>query len=385
MNRWALFLFVCVFPVAAQEKGDDKLDIYKVKPEQIGGADARALVAEAFQAYNEKRYEDSARLYIRALRMTPGDSTSLYNLACCYGLLGHEEQATAFLKSAWNAGFRDLEHIRNDPDFDKVEESEGFKELLAKLAEDAGRRKRFAGKRLEVAVPVIADVRVVEPDKVEPRKRYPVLIGLHGLGDNGESFAGLFGKREIAQDFLFVVAPAPYALNVGGRVGYSWHLRGPEVETAVALHSHRYAMHYVLKVLEAVRRDYLVDERNVFLMGFSQGAGLAASVGMRQPGLFKGVIPIGGWFEPAEFTEAELEGAAKRGRFLICHSPEDQVVPFDTSRRAASFLAEHDIPFRLVRYQGGHTLPKDLMESIAAWMRNPTISAAKEATPPEGR
>jgi tetratricopeptide (TPR) repeat protein len=126
MHRWALSVLLFALPLAAQEK----VDILKVKPEQLRGVDARKLIAEAHQAYNEKRYADAAGIYIVALQARRGDSNALYNLACCYGLLGHREQAVAFLEESWNAGFKDLNHIRNDPDFDKVKEAEAFQALL---------------------------------------------------------------------------------------------------------------------------------------------------------------------------------------------------------------------------------------------------------------
>ncbi|MHC4933972.1 MAG: alpha/beta hydrolase, partial [Planctomycetota bacterium] len=195
---------------------------------------------------------------------------------------------------------------------------------------------------------------------------------------SGESFAGLFLKRGIEQDFLFVAAEAPYALAIGDRVGYGWYLRSPDVDRPTSLHSQRLAMQYVIKVLEAVRRDYLIDERNIFLMGFSQGAGMASSVGMRRPRAFRGVIPIGGWFSPGEYTAEEVERAAKHGRFLVCHSPEDQAVPFKFATEAEKFLKEKGIAHRLVRYQGGHTLPKDLLTKVVTWMKDPELSPAPE-------
>ena len=41
------------------------------------------------------------------------------------------------------------------------------------------------GDRVAVTTRVMADVRVLPPGKVEPMKRYPLVIGLHGFGSNG--------------------------------------------------------------------------------------------------------------------------------------------------------------------------------------------------------
>ena len=129
----------------------------------------------------------------------------------------------------------------------------------------------------------------------------------------------------------------------------------------------------MLDVLDAVKREYMVDERNVFLLGFSQGASLAFSAGLRHPDVFRGVIPVGGWMDPAEHPEARVRRAAKSGRFLICHSPADQVVPFEAGEKAVAFMGKEGIPHRLVTYDGGHTLPVDLMKRITSWIANPTL------------
>ncbi len=368
-----LVLPLLLLPLSAIRAGEDgagKIDILKVTPEEILGRDTRPLLAEAQKAYREKRYEDAARTFIEVLRRAPGDANSVYNLACCYGLLGAEGQAARFLLAAYRIGFRDLEHVRRDPDFDRVRRSEDFRKAMEVMARSEAERKRRAGTALLVTAPVLADVRVVEPAEMEPGKRYPLVIGLHGYGDHGENFAGLFTRRGLVQDFLFCVPQAPYAFSSGPRFGYSWTRGVPERRGSGTL-SLRLSEKYVLAALRAVKREYPVDERRVFLLGFSQGAGMAFSIGMRHPDLFRGVIPVGGWLDPGEFSRATVGRAAKEGLFLVCHSPEDRVVPVKAAEKAVEFLAEGHIPFRFLRYEGGHSLPVELLNRILVWMKSP--------------
>jgi len=60
-------------------------------------------------------------------------ATPLYNIACCDALLGQAESAVSFLEQAIQSGFRDVEHIKTDPDLDSLRELEGFKTLINKL------------------------------------------------------------------------------------------------------------------------------------------------------------------------------------------------------------------------------------------------------------
>jgi phospholipase/carboxylesterase len=368
----ALFLLLAAVPLPGQQaRSPEEPDLLEIAPDQLAAADVGELVAAAHKAHGQERYEDAARAFIQALRLKPGDPGNLYNLACCYGLLGAEVQAARFLEAAWEAGFQHLDHIRDDPDFEKVRDGEAFRTVLDRLAALDEKKARERGRLLTLEATSVASVRVLEPPEMEPRKRYPLVIGLHGYGDSAERFAPLFLRREIEQPFLYCAPEAHYPFHTGDRVGYSWVLRGPEVGTSPYIRSGELSARYVLEVLEAVKREYRVDERNIFVLGFSQGAGLAFELGMRNPGLFRGVIPIGGWLDPAAYTRAQAESAAEN-LFLVCHSPEDRVVKWERCEEALAFLDEKEIPHRLVRYPGGHTLPAELIREVAAWIQEPS-------------
>jgi phospholipase/carboxylesterase len=375
-------LSLAAAPAIAQPAGEE-IDVLGFRPGDLSIADREGVLRNARAAYLEEDYENAARDYIRALRMQPGDANSLYNLACCYGLLGHAEPAAAFLEAAWTAGFKDLGHLTRDPDFDEVREAEPFRKVVAALEKDAEKRQKLAGRRLPVTAEVVADVRVLEPEEMPPFRRLPVLIGLHGFGDNVENFAALFEKRGIERDFLYCAVQAPYAFLPGARVGYSWGIRDEGASRALSLRSHRLSIRLVLRVLEALRREYPIDERNVFLMGFSQGAGMAFCIGMKHPEKFRGVIPVGGWLDPGEYSATEVARARKLGNFLVCHSPEDRMVPFDSAEEAKIFLAESGISHRLLSYPGGHSLPEDLLEQIVRWMKAPEAASTMKKVSPE--
>jgi phospholipase/carboxylesterase len=359
-------------PAKEEEKAPAKperdVDIMRVLPEDLRGEDVSGLISEAQKAYNEKRYEDAAIAYIKALRRNPGDSTALYNLACCYGLLGAEIQATDFLRAAWVAGFRDLEHIKRDPDFDKVRESRPFQVLVDWLEEKTEEAREARGELLFVRSATLLPVHVVAPPDPSPFQRIPLVIGLHGLGDTAENFVTLFRRRNLDVPFLFVVPEAPYVFSAGNRPGYSWGLRNEDAKMADGLRAHELTKRYVLDVVRAVKQRYLVDETEVYLLGFSQGAGLTLSLGLEHPELFRGLIPIGGWLVKGEHSRGELKAAARLTRVLVCHSPEDRMVPFDSAENAVKILREAGVEYRLERYEGGHSLPKSILSEVIGWI-----------------
>jgi phospholipase/carboxylesterase len=376
MRRAALLfaaaLLLLLVPAAAG--AEDAPDLKKITPEDLVPGNPRALVLEAERAYQEKRYEDAARSYVEALRMRPRDGTSLYNLACCFALMGSAEQAGRFLEAAFAAGFEELDLARQDPDFAKARQAEAFRASMKRIEDAARDRALSEGAVGRVTAEYVAEYRVVAPDPAPARgERAPLVVALHGLGDSAPAFAGLFARHGVRQPFFFVAIEAPYATSTGGAgVGYSWQLRGgPGGDESAAL-----SIRLVLSVIAAVKREHAIDERKVFLMGFSQGAGMAFRIGLQHPDLFAGVIPVGGWLEAGEHTESRMRAAAVAGtKFLVCHGKADQVIPFERATQAAAELEKHGIAHELYAYDGAHTLPAALVQRVAAWVKDPAVPA----------
>jgi phospholipase/carboxylesterase len=141
----------------------------------------------------------------------------------------------------------------------------------------------------------------------------------------------------------------------------------------------------VLACIDAVRQHYRVDAQRIYVLGFSQGAGQAVSVGLHHPGLFRGIIAIGGWVDRAEYTRKELHRASREALVLLCHSPEDRVVPFSACESGAAFLEAHEVPYAVRAYPGGHRLPRELLQSILTWIEEPgPVAPALEEAHPAG-
>ncbi len=114
--------------------------------ESTSGADE--LFAMADSVYREADYAAAAEFYLTGLREQPGNSSAIYNLACCYGLLGRADLAARYLGFAWNAGFDNIDHINDDPDFDAVRTEPVFVSLVDSLSELAADREERLGEEI---------------------------------------------------------------------------------------------------------------------------------------------------------------------------------------------------------------------------------------------
>ncbi|HZE89039.1 MAG TPA: protein kinase, partial [Verrucomicrobiae bacterium] len=78
--------------------------------------DARARIHLAVEYANMNRVEDSKREADLAVALRPNDATVLYNAACVFCLSKKKPEALEAIRKAWDAGFRDPDWARRDPD-----------------------------------------------------------------------------------------------------------------------------------------------------------------------------------------------------------------------------------------------------------------------------
>lgn len=350
-----------------------------------GGAGAAEDPGQAaIEAMAAGRYREAVRLLERQLAQAPDDGRALYNLACSHSRLGAPEEAARRLRQAWKAGLRDLEQIRTDPDLEALRASAPGREAVADLEKEEEARLRRQGRPLQFEAPVLGACRLTEPEKVKAGRRYPLVLALHGSGGGPEPLAGVFQAVGLRPGF-FVCAPyGPYAVRVPDGVGYSWYPppavfrdvlssgpgEGDRAERRRALEEREQAVseRFVLAALEAVQREHPVDPERVFLLGHSQGGGLAYALALRHPDRFHGLAVVGARLPERAATAEALKAAAGRLRVLVCHSPEDQAVPFARAEAAHRALKAAGVETRLHRYAGGHGLTGPLVREIAAWV-----------------
>ena len=90
---------------------------------------------EALHLLQARNLEEAIRLYKRIVERRPNDHIALYNLACAYSLLGDKLAAERYLLLAWDAGFRNVEHIKRDPDLKSIRNTDIFKALTGQKKE----------------------------------------------------------------------------------------------------------------------------------------------------------------------------------------------------------------------------------------------------------
>ncbi len=91
--------------------------------------DARARILCGGMYAQEGRIEDAVRETNLAMTLRPNEATVLYNAACTFAQIDRRADALEALRKAWDAGYRDAEWTRRDPDLASLHGDPEFEKL----------------------------------------------------------------------------------------------------------------------------------------------------------------------------------------------------------------------------------------------------------------
>ncbi|RME81405.1 MAG: tetratricopeptide repeat protein, partial [Planctomycetota bacterium] len=78
------------------------------------------------------QYGEAIQDYKKAIALNPSFSSAYYNIACAYARQNQKKKALEWLTKAIHHGFKDLEHMKKDPDLDSLRNEKEFKKLFQK-------------------------------------------------------------------------------------------------------------------------------------------------------------------------------------------------------------------------------------------------------------
>jgi len=91
--------------------------------------DARARIQLAIDYAQSDRLDDAVREANLAMTLRPNEATVLYNAACAFSTMSRPVEAMDALRKAWEAGFRDPDWARRDPDLAALHGQPEFERL----------------------------------------------------------------------------------------------------------------------------------------------------------------------------------------------------------------------------------------------------------------
>lgn len=156
------------------------------------------------------------------------------------------------------------------------------------------------------------------------------VIWLHGLGADGNDFAGLVPELDLSGctpiRFIFPHAPSmPVTVN-GGYVMPAWYdIRGTDLLSRQDDAGIR-ASERAICALIAREMARGIPAKRIVMAGFSQGCAMALHTGLRYPHTLAGIMALSGYLPLADTFAAERAQANVHTPIFMAHGSQDPVV-----------------------------------------------------------
>jgi phospholipase/carboxylesterase len=199
------------------------------------------------------------------------------------------------------------------------------------------------------------------------------VIWLHGLGADGNDFAGLVPELDVsgcpALRFIFPHAPAiPVTVN-GGYVMPAWYdIFGADLVSRQDTVGIRASAQAVAALIEREMARGIPAHR-IVLAGFSQGCAMALHTGLRFPHTLAGIMALSGYLPLADQFAAERTAANAHTPIFMAHGSQDPVVVPARGEASRDLLVKMGHPVQWHSYPMPHSLHPREVADIAIFLK----------------
>jgi predicted esterase len=238
--------------------------------------------------------------------------------------------------------------MRNDTDLEAVRQHAEFKHLLEQVS------RRFA-----IEAPKRGQSPSIHvPEGVAPSNGWPILLFLHGYGDNGESY-GPLADAATQCGFAGITISGPVVL---WDQEYSW-----PTENFAATHS------YLRRVLTHYSESKDLDRSRIYLCGFSQGATHAVGLVASYPREYAGAIALSPGGRPQLPQDVQTANPARP--LYVTVGQMEHPANKELAKQSAELWRRASWPLLQHLHPGNHEFPDDWSDRfprVLTWISNPT-------------
>lgn len=199
------------------------------------------------------------------------------------------------------------------------------------------------------------------------------IILLHGLGADGSDFVPLVSELHLPISlcvrFIFPHAPhMPVTINNGYEMRAWFDI--DNLSPAAKIDEKGIAAS-VTMLEELVKREESrgIETNNIILAGFSQGAVIALTTGLRYPKPLAGLLVLSSYLPLADKVLQNASSVNRQIPIFIAHGTEDPIVPYALGKASYVTLKQAGYPVSWHSYPMPHSICASEINDISQWMQ----------------
>jgi phospholipase/carboxylesterase len=197
------------------------------------------------------------------------------------------------------------------------------------------------------------------------KKPVPLLIAVHGYGAH-KRYMMREAKLIAPENFAVVSIQAPHQhfrpTDNGFKIGFGW-LTDYKPEQWVALH-HK----FVLDVIEKLKNEAVIDEKNIYLYGFSQSCALNFRFAFTHLENLRGVVGVCGGI-PGDLETNKIYRPTKAEVFYL-YSRKDNFYPLEKFEKFDAKLKDYLPNYQSKSYEATHEITDEMREDLKNWLNS---------------
>ncbi len=214
-----------------------------------------------------------------------------------------------------------------------------------------------------LGTPMHCEIR--RPLREEAGRTYPAVFILHGIGSDERDMLPLAEGID-RECFVFAIrGPLPHG------PGFAYFtIEGYGKPDREAFEK---SVRELTEFIDAAREEYPLDPELSYVLGFSQGAILALTLGVSGAAGVRGIVALAGYLP--DFVKQEqvqdhgtLLGDGTGLSAFISHGRADAVLPFAWGRDAADFLRGAGARVVFWPHGEGHYVPEENAQASMRWL-----------------
>lgn len=203
----------------------------------------------------------------------------------------------------------------------------------------------------------------LRPPRSGPMPGTPVLILLHGVGGNERNLLALADTLD--PRFAVVSVRGPLQVGPDGFAFFNVRFTPEPVPNPEEAEASRVAL---IDLIPYLVHDHGLDPAQVFLLGFSQGAIIGASVTLSRPDLVAGLVMLSGRILPEARPTFAPAQQLQTANVFVAHGVHDAKLGIHHGRASQQLLTDLSVNLTYREYDMGHDITPTELADVNAWL-----------------